>query len=120
MNAPVHISLDHGSGGLASQELIAGLFLRYLRSPQLKDLEDCALLESFPGQIAFSTYSYVVDPLSFPGGDIGRLAVHGTVNDLAMRGAWPIALSLALIIEEGFAVAQLERIIASIAECADA
>lgn len=120
MNAPAHISLDHGSGGLASQELIAGLFLRYLRSPQLNDLEDCALLESFPGQIAFSTDSYVVDPLFFPGGDIGRLAVHGTVNDLAMRGAWPIALSLALIIEEGFAVAQLERVIASIAECADA
>ena len=75
MNAPAHISLDHGSGGLASQELIAGLFLRYLRSPQLKDLEDCALLESFPGQIAFSTDSYVVDPLFFPGGDIGRLEI---------------------------------------------
>ena len=113
------ITLDHGSGGLASQELIADLFLRYLRNPQLQDLEDCAILGPFSGKLAFSTDSYVVNPLFFPGGDIGRLAVHGTVNDLAMRGARPVALSLALIIEEGFAVSQLERIIASVAESAE-
>lgn len=113
------ITLDHGSGGLASQELIADLFLRYLKNPQLQDLEDCALLGPLVGKLAFSTDSYVVNPLFFPGGDIGRLAVHGTVNDLAMRGARPVALSLALIIEEGFAVSQLERIIASVAESAE-
>ncbi|WP_448873660.1 hydrogenase expression/formation protein HypE [Desulfobulbus propionicus] len=113
------ISLDHGSGGLASQNLISGLFLRYLRSPQLHDLEDCAMLGEHAGRIAFSTDSFVVDPLFFPGGDIGMLAIHGTINDLAMRGARPIALSLALIIEEGFPFADLERIIASVARCSE-
>ena len=116
MKADSIISLDHGSGGLASQDLISGLFLRYLRSPQLHDLEDCAMLGEYAGRIAFSTDSYVVDPLFFAGGDIGKLAVHGTINDLAMRGARPIALSLALIIEEGFAYADLERVIASVAQ----
>ncbi|MDD2463542.1 MAG: hydrogenase expression/formation protein HypE [Desulfobulbus sp.] len=119
MKADSIISLDHGSGGLASQNLISGLFLRYLRSPQLHDLEDCAMLGEYAGRIAFSTDSYVVDPLFFPGGDIGKLAVHGTINDLAMRGARPIALSLALIIEEGFPYADLERVIASVAECSE-
>ena len=99
------ISLDHGSGGLASQNLIGDLFLKYLTSPQLRDLEDCAVLGEHEGRIAFTTDSYVVDPLFFPGGDIGALAVHGTINDLCMRGARPIALSLALIIEEGFPLA---------------
>ncbi|MGD9949101.1 MAG: hydrogenase expression/formation protein HypE [Desulfobulbus sp.] len=119
MKADSIISLDHGSGGLASQNLISGLFLRYLRSPQLHDLEDCAMLGEYAGRIAFSTDSYVVDPLFFPGGDIGKLAVHGTINDLAMRGARPIALSLALIIEEGFPYADLERVIASVSECSE-
>ncbi len=119
MKADSIISLDHGSGGLASQNLISGLFLRYLRSPQLHDLEDCAMLGEYAGRIAFSTDSYVVDPLFFPGGDIGTLAVHGTINDLAMRGARPIALSLALIIEEGFPYADLERIIASVSQCCE-
>jgi hydrogenase expression/formation protein HypE len=114
------ISLDHGSGGLASQNLISGLFLKHLTSPQLRDLEDCAVLGEYAGRIALSTDSYVVDPLFFPGGDIGELAVHGTINDLAMRGARPIALSLALIIEEGFPVTDLERIIASVARCSEA
>ena len=120
MKADLFISLDHGSGGLASQNLISGLFLKYLTSPQLRDLEDCAVLGEYAGKIAFSTDSYVVDPLFFPGGNIGELAVHGTINDLAMRGARPIALSLALIIEEGFAYTDLERIIASIARCSEA
>ena len=120
MKADSFISLDHGSGGLASQQLIGGLFLKYFTSPQLRDLEDCAVLGEYSGRIAFSTDSYVVDPLFFPGGNIGELAVHGTINDLAMRGARPIALSLALIIEEGFAYADLERIIASIARCSEA
>jgi len=114
------ISLDHGSGGLASQNLISNLFLKYLTCPQLRDLEDCAVLGEYAGRIAFSTDSYVVDPLFFPGGDIGALAVHGTINDLAMRGARPLALSLALIIEEGFSLAKLERIIASVARASEA
>ena len=119
MKTDAFISLDHGSGGVASQNLISGLFLKYLTSPQLRDLEDCAILGEYAGKIAFSTDSYVVDPLFFPGGDIGELAVHGTINDLAMRGARPIALSLALIIEEGFPVADLERIIASVGRCSE-
>ena len=113
------ISLDHGSGGLASQQLIGGLFLKHLTSPLLRDMEDCAVLGEHSGRIAISTDSYVVDPLFFPGGDIGELAVHGTINDLAMRGARPIALSLALIIEEGFAVRELERVMASIGRCSE-
>jgi hydrogenase expression/formation protein HypE len=120
MKADSIVSLDHGSGGLASQNLISGLFLKYLTCPQLRDLEDCAVLGEYAGRIAFSTDSYVVDPLFFPGGDIGHLAVHGTINDLAMRGARPIALSLALIIEEGFPLVDLERVIASVALCCEA
>ena len=119
MTAPKHITLDHGSGGLLSQELIGDLFLKYLRCPQLRHLEDCALLEGFSDQMAFSTDSYVVDPLFFPGGNIGMLAVHGTINDLAMRGARPLALSLGLIMEEGFAISELERIVASVAEASE-
>ncbi len=120
MKTPSIISLDHGSGGLASQNLISELFLKYLTCPQLRDLEDCAVLGEYAGRIALSTDSYVVDPLFFPGGDIGELAVHGTINDLAMRGARPLALSLALIIEEGFPFADLERVIASIGRCSEA
>lgn len=114
------ISLDHGSGGLASHNLISKLFLKYLTSPQLRDLEDCAVLGEYAGRIALSTDSYVVDPLFFPGGDIGCLAVHGTINDLAMRGARPLALSLALIMEEGFPLDSLEKVIASVAAASEA
>ncbi len=110
------ILLDHGSGGLASQELIGKLFLKYLDSPILHGLEDSAVLENKAGRLAFTTDSYVVDPIFFPGGDIGKLAVHGTINDLAMRGAVPLCLSLGLILEEGFELQELEKIIASIAE----
>lgn len=110
------ILLDHGSGGMASQELIGELFLKYLDNPILRGLEDSAILENQAGRLAFSTDSYVVDPIFFPGGDIGKLAVHGTINDLAMRGARPLCLSLALILEEGMDFDDLEKIIASIAE----
>lgn len=110
------IMLDHGSGGLASQELIEKLFLRYLDHPLLADMEDSAVF-SVPGRrLAMSTDSYVVDPLFFPGGDIGQLAVHGTINDLAMRGARPLYLSLAFILEEGLSYGELEKIIRSIAQ----
>lgn len=108
------ILLDHGSGGLASQQLIGELFLKYLDSPILHGLEDSAVIDNQPGRLAFTTDSYVVDPIFFPGGDIGKLAVHGTINDLAMRGARPLCLSLGLILEEGLPLADLERIIISI------
>ena len=110
------ILLDHGSGGLASQELISSLFLKYLDNPILRSLEDSAIIENQQGKLAFTTDSYVVDPIFFPGGDIGKLAVHGTINDLAMRGARPLCLSLALILEEGMDMADLEKIIISIGE----
>lgn len=111
---PKTILLDHGSGGLASQELISGLFLKHLGNKVLAALEDSAVMANQPGRLAFTTDSYVVDPIFFPGGDIGALAVHGTINDLAMRGARPLALSLGLILEEGLPLADLERIIISI------
>jgi len=112
--AEATILLDHGSGGLASQELISGLFLKHLGNKVLAALEDSAVMANQPGRLAFTTDSYVVDPIFFPGGDIGALAVHGTINDLAMRGARPLCLSLGLILEEGLPLADLERIIISI------
>jgi hydrogenase expression/formation protein HypE len=108
------ILLDHGRGGVASQELLSGIFLKHLTSPVLHTLEDSALLEEHSGRIAFSTDSYVGDPLFFPGGNIGTLAVYGTINNLAMRGAMPLALSLGVIIEEGFLVVELDEIVRSI------
>jgi len=111
-----YILLDHGSGGIASQDLISNLFLKHLDNPILRTLEDAAILERQPGRLAFSTDSYVVDPIFFPGGDIGKLAVHGTINDLAMRGAKPLCLSLGIILEEGMSLDDLEKIIISIGQ----
>ncbi|MBU0967040.1 MAG: hydrogenase expression/formation protein HypE [Proteobacteria bacterium] len=108
------ILLDHGSGGRASQELIKNIFLPQLTNPVLACLEDSAIVDTAAGQLAFTTDSYVVDPIFFPGGDIGELAINGTINDLAMRGAKPICLSLGLILEEGFALDDLKRVILSI------
>jgi len=105
------ILLAHGGGGSKSAELIRSVFQRFLRDPLLMEMDDAARL---PGQV-FSTDSFVVKPLFFPGGDIGRLAVCGTVNDLAVMGAEPLYLSIAFIIEEGFPVAQLGKILASVA-----
>ncbi len=111
MNSGGRITLAHGSGGRMTHELIRNLLLKNFRNPILERLDDSAVL---PGRIAFSTDSYVISPVFFPGGDIGKLAVCGTVNDLAMNGARPLYLSLALILEEGFPVADLERIVKSI------
>ncbi|MCX6554083.1 MAG: hydrogenase expression/formation protein HypE [Candidatus Aminicenantes bacterium] len=105
------ILLAHGGGGSKSAELTRRVFQRYLRDPLLMEMDDAARL---PGQV-FTTDSFVVKPLFFPGGDIGCLAVCGTVNDLAVMGAEPLYLSIAFIIEEGFSVMQLEKILASIA-----
>ena len=114
------ITLAHGSGGKAMHELVEGLFLEYLRNPLLEMLEDQAVFESGNSRLAFTTDSYVVDPIFFPGGDIGRLAVNGTVNDLAMSGARPLYLSCAFILEEGFAIEDLKRILASMRDAARA
>ena len=111
-----HVILDHGSGGVAGRDLIERIFLPRLDNPVLAQFEDSAVLSVGPGRIALTTDSYVVDPIFSPGGDIGNLAVHGTINDLAMQGAVPVALSLSLILEEGFAIADLERLADSIAE----
>ncbi len=115
-----HITLAHGSGGKAMRELIEGLFLEYLRNPLLEKLEDQAVfdLNGLSSRMAFTTDSYVVDPIFFPGGDIGALAVNGTVNDLAMSGARPLFLSAGFIIEEGFPVEDLRRILASMRDAA--
>ena len=117
-----HITLAHGSGGRAMHELVEGLFLEYLRNPLLEALEDQAVFEvgngQSPSRLAFTTDSYVVDPIFFPGGDIGRLAVNGTVNDLCVSGARPLYLSAGFILEEGFPIADLKRILVSMREAA--
>ena len=108
------ILLDHGSGGVAGSDLIKNIFLPRLDNPVLAQFEDSAILTAGATRLAFTTDSYVVDPIFFPGGDIGKLAVHGTINDLAMQGASPIGLSLALILEEGLSMTDLERVAESI------
>ncbi|MBN2232953.1 MAG: hydrogenase expression/formation protein HypE [Deltaproteobacteria bacterium] len=113
------VTLDHGSGGLAARELVRRLFVARLDNPLLAPLEDSAVLPPIGGRLAFTTDSYVVDPLFFPGGDIGLLAVNGTVNDLAMRGARPLALSLGMILEEGLEMEILARVADSIAAAAE-
>lgn len=107
------ISLAHGAGGKLSHDLVQELFLPYLGSVPLQALDDSAVIPFETGQLAFTTDAYVVKPLFFPGGDIGRLAVCGTVNDLAMAGAQPLGLSCAFILEEGLPIADLERVLAS-------
>ncbi|MEW8505124.1 MAG: hydrogenase expression/formation protein HypE [Candidatus Thiodiazotropha sp.] len=116
-----HISLAHGNGGRHMRELIESLFARHLQNPNLDIQADAALLTGLSGSdLLFTTDGFTVQPLEFPGGDIGSLAVHGTVNDLAVSGAIPKYLSLNAFIEEGLEVALLERIIRSIAEAAAA
>ncbi|MFC1986030.1 hydrogenase expression/formation protein HypE [Chloroflexota bacterium] len=107
------VLLAHGSGGKLSHDLVENIFVSALGNPILNMLEDSAVLE-LGGRLAFTTDSYVVSPIFFPGGDIGKLAVCGTVNDLSMSGATPLYLSLSLIIEEGLLIADLKKIIASI------
>jgi len=114
------ITLAHGAGGKATHTLVEAIFLEAFRNPLLEPLEDQAVLSVGDTRLAFTTDSYVVSPLFFPGGDIGDLAVNGTVNDLAMSGARPLCLSAGFILEEGFPVADLERIVASMAAAAKA
>jgi len=107
------ILLAHGSGGKLSHDLVEKKFLPFLANPALNKLDDSAIFEA-SGRLAFTTDSYVVNPIFFPGGDIGKLAVCGTVNDLAMSGAKPLYLSLSAIIEEGFSLGELEQVLQSI------
>ena len=112
------ILLAHGSGGRLSHDLVANTLLSRLANPLLNPLDDSAVFD-LRGRVAFTTDSYVVSPLFFPGGNIGKLSVCGTVNDLSMSGAEPRFLSLSLIIEEGFPLSRLEEIIGSVRETAD-
>ncbi len=114
------IELAHGGGGLKTRQLIEGIFRPALAKRSDDFTHDGARLEIDGARMAFTTDSYVVRPLFFPGGDIGTLAIYGTVNDLAMCGAEPVALSLALVLEEGLAIADLQRIASSIRDAADA
>lgn len=111
------ITLAHGNGGRFMRELIEGIFARHLANPSL-DIQADAVALALDGEPMFTTDGFTVQPLEFPGGDIGKLAVHGTVNDLAVAGALPRYLSLSAIIEEGLEVDVLERLVASLAEAA--
>ncbi len=111
------ILLDYGSGGKASQRLISQCFLRHFDNPILQSMDDAALLP-ITGPVAMSTDSYTVTPLFFPGGSIGTLAVHGTVNDVSMLGAKALYLTCAFIIEEGLELETLERVVKDMAQAA--
>ena len=114
------ITMSHGSGGKATHTLIEAIFLDAFRNPLLEPLEDSAQLSINGARIALTTDSYVVRPLFFPGGDIGDLAVNGTVNDLSVAGATPLYLSAGFILEEGFPVADLTRVVESMRKAAEA
>jgi len=113
------ILLGHGSGGKLTARLIEKIIVPAFSNPVLEALDDQAIVPIEGGRLAFTTDSYVVTPIFFPGGDIGELAVNGTVNDLAMGGAVPMFLSLAFILEEGLPLADFERIVASARRAAD-
>ena len=112
------IQLDQGSGGRATHELVQDLFIKFLSNDYLREMNDSAIVTVQNGRIAMTTDSYVVDPIFFPGGNIGSLAVHGTVNDLAMLGARPLYLTAGFILEEGLSMELLSQIVASMAEAA--
>ncbi len=114
------VQLGHGSGGKLSAALLRDRFLPHLANPALRQLGDAAVVRVFDGDIALSTDTFVVSPIEFPGGDIGSLAVHGTLNDIAMMGAEPKYLSAGFVIEEGFELDVLDRVVASMAAAARA
>src|SRR5437763_1096660 len=112
------VLLGHGSGGKLSAELLRQIFLPAFQNPTLGRLDDQAVVSINGSRLAFTTDSFVVRPLFFPGGDIGSLAVYGTVNDLAMGGAQPLFLTVAFIIEEGLAMDVLRRVVNSLQQAA--
>ena len=111
------VLLAHGSGGKLAHDLVERLLVSRLKNPLLERLDDSAIFD-LSGRLAFTTDSYVINPIFFPGGDIGRLSVCGTVNDLSMSGARPLYLSLSLIIEEGLPMSDLEQVVNSIKDTA--
>ena len=113
------ILLDHGSGGKISHDLTTGMLLPIFDNPILAQLNDGAIIELEGMRLAFSTDSYTVDPIFFPGGNIGDLAINGTVNDVAMCGGDPVYLSVGLIIEEGFSMTDLEKILSEMGKAAE-
>lgn len=113
------ITIGHGSGGKLTQDLIKNVFFKYFENDILRQSDDSAIVEMKSGKIAVTTDSFVVNPIFFPGGDIGKLSICGTVNDLAVNGAHPEYLTCSVIIEEGFLLKDLERIVKSMAETAD-
>ncbi len=117
-NPSDRITLAHGAGAGASAQLFASVVGRHFANPLLDTAHDGAVLEVGGERLAFTTDTFVVSPLEFPGGDIGSLAVYGTINDLAMCGATPVALSCGLVLEEGLPIATLERVVASMAAAA--
>ena len=119
MEKTKQVLLAHGSGGKLSQDLVRSMFVGELANEVLSRMDDSACLNIGGGRLAFTTDSYVVSPISFPGGDIGKLSVCGTVNDLATSGAVPKYLSLAMIIEEGFPIDELSTVVQSIKAAAD-
>ncbi len=110
------VLLNHGSGGRLTHELIHNIFIKYFNNPILKQQTDSAILSVEKGLLAFTTDSYVVDPIFFKGGNIGKLAICGTVNDLSVSGAKPKYISCGFIIEEGFPFSELETIVQTMAE----
>ena len=120
MSVPEVITLADGAGGKASRRLVEDLFLEELRNPLLEPLDDAAIVGANGTRIAVTTDSYVVRPLRFPGGDIGQLAVNGTINDLAVSGAVPLALTAGFVVEEGFPRDELRELVASMAAAARA
>lgn len=115
-----HIVMGHGSGGKLSAQLVKDLFLPAFDNPYLRKLDDQAVFRAGSARLAFTTDSFVVTPLFFPGGNIGELAVNGTVNDLAMSGAKPLFLSAAFILEEGLSIEELTRVVDSMSQAAQA
>lgn len=109
------IRLAHGGGGQLMQDLLQEIFLPAFSNPFLESMQDSAVLPPPKGRLAFTTDAYVVQPLFFPGGNIGSLAIHGTVNDLAMQGATPLYLSASFILEEGLSIETLKQVVTSMA-----
>jgi hydrogenase expression/formation protein HypE len=113
------ITKAHGSGGKFTHDLIKSLFVKYFDNDKLRELSDSAVIGNVKGRIIFTTDSHVVKPLFYPGGNIGKLAIAGTINDLAVSGAKPLWLSCSMIIEEGFEISTLEKIVISMKETAE-
>ncbi len=113
------IMLSHGSGGKETHELIDDIFYKYFKNDILLQQNDSSIVKKLDGKLAITTDSFVIDPIFFDGGDIGKLSVCGTINDIAMSGATPLYITVGFIIEEGFEIDSLKKIVKSIADTAE-